>query len=59
MTPPKTMAAYDGRRQATKEDIDTAAELALPHRVRRQLLQDVLVDVKTVRKQRQTGQITL
>lgn len=51
----KTLAAYDGRGQVRKEDIDTAAELALPHRVRRQPLQDVVVDVQQMRQQKQAG----
>lgn len=49
----KTLAAFEGRSQVTRDDIDTAAELALPHRVRRQPLQDIVVDV---RKQRQANQ---
>jgi len=31
----RTIAAFDGRREATKEDIRAAVELALPHRMRR------------------------
>jgi len=31
----RTIAAFDGRREATKEDIRAAMELALPHRMRR------------------------
>ncbi len=49
----KTLAAYNDRLQVTKEDIDAAAELALLHRVRRQPLQDIVMDVKSLRKQRQ------
>uniref|UniRef100_A0A7C3V7G6 Mg-protoporphyrin IX chelatase n=1 Tax=Desulfobacca acetoxidans TaxID=60893 RepID=A0A7C3V7G6_9BACT len=47
----KTLAAFAGRLAVTKEDIDTAAELALPHRVRRQPLQDIVVDVRSRRQQ--------
>lgn len=47
----KTLAAYDGRAAVTKTDIDVAAELALPHRIRRQPLQDIVVDVKNLRQQ--------
>ncbi|MFP4475633.1 MAG: ATP-binding protein [Desulfatibacillaceae bacterium] len=37
----KTLAAYEGRAQAEPSDISTAAQLALPHRVRRAPMQDV------------------
>ena len=47
----KTLAAYNGRPEVTKADIDVAAELALPHRIRRQPLQDIVVDVKSMRNQ--------
>ncbi len=46
----KTLAAYDGRTQVGKEDIDRAAMLALPHRIRRQPLQDIVMDVSSVLK---------
>jgi magnesium chelatase subunit I len=42
----KTLAAYNGRKEVIRDDIDTAVELVLPHRVRRQPFQDVAVDVK-------------
>lgn len=45
----KTIAAYNGRTAVTKEDINTAAELALPHRIRRQPLQDMVVNVEQLR----------
>jgi magnesium chelatase subunit I len=48
----KTLAAYNGRTQVIKEDIDTAAELALPHRIRRQPLQDIVVDVGQLRRRK-------
>ncbi|MGD9009416.1 MAG: ATP-binding protein [Desulfobacteraceae bacterium] len=48
----KTLAAYNGRNQVIKEDIDTAAELALPHRIRRQPLQDIVVDVEQLRRRK-------
>ena len=48
----KTLAAYQGRTAVNKEDIDTAAELALPHRVRRQPLQDIVVDVQSLRRRK-------
>ncbi len=53
----KTLAAYKGRTQVLKADIDAAAELALPHRIRRQPLQDIVVDVARLgeRKQAQGG----
>ncbi len=46
----KTMVAYNGRDQVSEEDIETAAELALPHHVRRQPLQDIIVDVDEIRR---------
>jgi magnesium chelatase subunit I len=46
----RTMAAYNGRTEALKEDIDAAAELALPHRIRRQPLQDIVLDVSELRR---------
>lgn len=48
----KTLAACNGRTQVAKEDIDTAAELALPHRIRRQPLQDIIVDVEQLRRRK-------
>ena len=47
----KTLAAYYGCRHVLKEHINTAAELALPHRVYRKPLQDIVVDVQSMRKQ--------
>jgi magnesium chelatase subunit I len=49
----KTLAAFQGRTAVTQEDINTAAELALPHRIRRQPLQDIVVDVHHLRRQKQ------
>jgi len=46
----KTLAAYEGRNQVASQDIETAATLALPHRVRRQPLQDIVTDIAAVRK---------
>ncbi len=51
----KTLAAYQGRTRVIREDVDTAAELALPHRVRRQPLQDIVVDVKDIRNQKRSA----
>jgi len=52
----KTLAAFQGRLTVSQEDIDTAAELALPHRIRRQPLQDIVVDVDRLRRQKQGRQ---
>ncbi len=49
----KTLAAFNGRTHVTRPDIEAAAELALPHRVRRQPLQDVVTDINRLRLQRQ------
>lgn len=48
----KTLAAWNGRERVEEEDIETAAGLALPHRIRRQPLQDVVLDVGEVRRRR-------
>jgi len=45
----KTLAAYESRTVVTRGDIDLAAELALPHRVRRQPLQEIAADVQSLR----------
>ncbi|MCK5542525.1 MAG: ATP-binding protein [Desulfobacterales bacterium] len=52
----KTLAAYEGRTQVESKDIEKAAKLALPHRVRRQPLQDIVADVSSIReKNKATG----
>jgi len=47
----KTLAAYKGRQSVISEDIHQAAELALPHRIRRKPLQEVSEDVHALREQ--------
>ena len=37
----KTLAALDGRHTATREDVAQAAELALPHRMRKKPVQNI------------------
>lgn len=51
----KTIAAWEGRDSVTGEDIDRAVSLALPHRVRRQPLQDMVMDVSSMPGARQTA----
>jgi magnesium chelatase subunit I len=46
----KTLAAYEGRSEVGSQDIQTAAELALPHRVRRQPLMEIADNVHAVRE---------
>ena len=46
----KTLAAYRGREEAAPEDIEEAAQYVLPHRVRRQPLQEVVQDVGRMRR---------
>lgn len=46
----KTLAAYEGRNRVVSEDIRTAAELVLPHRVRRQPLMEISDNVQAVRE---------
>ncbi len=41
----KTIAAYDGRREVVLEDINTAAELVLPHRLRRKPMEEIASSV--------------
>ena len=43
----KTLAAYHGRQEVDSQDIETAAGLVLPHRVRRQPLQTIGNDVQS------------
>lgn len=54
----KALAAYHGRKEVIRADIDTAAEMALPHRIRRQPLQDIVVDVDRLRRQKQARKET-
>jgi magnesium chelatase subunit I len=46
----KTLAAYHGRKDATPEDIEEVAQYVLPHRVRRQPLQEIIHDVGHMRR---------
>jgi magnesium chelatase subunit I len=48
----KTLAAYEGRIRVTSEDIQTAAELALPHRIRRRPLMEIPDNIKEFRQKR-------
>jgi magnesium chelatase subunit I len=48
----KALAAFDNRTQVGQEDVDAAAELALPHRVRRQPLMDIADNVGQIRRAR-------
>ncbi len=48
----KTLAVYEGRTEVTSDDIRTAAELALPHRVRRQPLMEIADNVMALRERR-------
>ena len=46
----KTLAAYEGRTEAHSDDIRAAAELVLPHRVRRQPLMEIADNVQALRE---------
>lgn len=46
----KTLASYEGRLEVLSEDIQTAAELVLPHRVRRQPLMEIADNVLALRQ---------
>ncbi len=41
----KTIAAYDGRKEVMLEDVNTAAELVLPHRLRRKPMEEIASSV--------------
>ena len=45
----KTLAAWHGRREVVYADINLSSELVLPHRVRRQPLQEIGKDLKNLR----------
>jgi len=45
----KTLASYEGRIEVLSGDIEVAAELVLPHRVRRQPLMDIADNVSSLR----------
>lgn len=49
----RTLAAFEGRSQVKPEDIDNAAELALPHRVRRQPLMEIADNLEMVRRKKE------
>lgn len=49
----KTLAAYEGRAVVTPENVEEAAQLVLPHRVRRQPMQDVAEDLNHLRRPRE------
>lgn len=51
----KTLAAYEGRSEVRSEDIQTAAELVLPHRVRRQPLMEIADNIETIRNRTVAG----
>ncbi len=52
----KTLAAWSGRTQAESQDIETAARLVLPHRIRRKPLQEIATDISTVRERNRARQ---
>ena len=53
----KTLAAYHDRTEVIPADIRAAAELVLPHRIRRKPLQEIASDIHTVRKSGQTARM--
>ena len=52
----KTLAAYKGRKTVEIGDIHEAAELALPHRIRRQPLMDIPDNVQEYREKKRVAQ---
>ncbi|MDR2461258.1 MAG: ATP-binding protein [Deltaproteobacteria bacterium] len=51
----KTLAAWNGREEIESQDVEKAAELALPHRVRRQPLMEIADNLDKIRKMRTQG----
>ncbi|MEA2084433.1 MAG: magnesium chelatase ATPase subunit I, partial [Thermodesulfobacteriota bacterium] len=51
----KTLAAYHGRTQVQSEDIREAAELVLPHRIRRRPLMEIADNVHSLLERRAVG----
>jgi magnesium chelatase subunit I len=51
----KTIAAYHGRTSVTPEDIEEAAQYVLPHRVRRQPMQDIVQNVSRASRTMRSG----
>jgi magnesium chelatase subunit I len=51
----RTLAAFEGRSQVGAEDIEKAAELALPHRVRRQPLMEIADNLEMIRRKKQNA----
>ncbi len=49
----KTLAAFRGRKEVISADISEAADLALPHRIRRQPLMDIPDSISTFRNREQ------
>lgn len=45
----KTIAAFEGRTEVIREDVEEAAELVLPHRIRKQPFMDVVEDIKAIK----------
>ena len=48
----KTLAAFDNRKEVRKSDVETAAEVALPHRMRRQPLMEIGDNIKKIKEMR-------
>lgn len=48
----KTLAAFDNRKEVQKSDVEASAELALPHRMRRQPLMEIGDNVKMIKEMR-------
>ena len=44
----RALAAFDGRREITEEDVDRAARLALPHRIKRKPFEEMVFDLEEI-----------
>jgi magnesium chelatase subunit I len=51
----RTLAAFEGRNQVGAEDIEKAAELALPHRVRHQPLMEIADNLEIIHRKKQNA----
>ena len=52
----KTLAAFQGRKEVISADISEAADLALPHRIRRQPLMDIPDSIETFKEKNRQHQ---
>ena len=54
----KTIAAFEQRKEVALKDVETAAELCLPHRIRRKPFESVGLDKKIIKNHIQKDILT-